>query len=812
MDDRFAVLILATTVLLGSSACRPAQVPAAPARTSARMQLPTGVRLDPAGPSFDIGNMPLAIVPAPGAAGRFAVLLSGWRQQGVQVVDAGPGKVLQTLEQPGAFLGLAFAPDGRTLYASGGDDDAVWRYDWRDGAATFRDRLELAKKEKDAPGKRYPAGLAVSPDGSRLYVAENLADSLAVLDAGDGKVLQRLPAGRFPYGVAASPDGTVWVSAWGGDAVAAFTPDGSGGLKESSRVTVGVHPSALLLNPAGTRLFAASASTDRVAVVDTRARRVVATLQDPPPSGPDEGSTPNALALDAAGTRLFVAEADANAVAVFALSAAASGVGGARGNDRLAGRIPCQWYPTALAAAQEPGGSLVVVNGKGRGAGPNPGQPHPGKPNHPDSTTYTLGQLNGTVTVLPAATLGGDLAGLTRRVAAANGWNQSPKTGKRRYPPFEHVVYILKENRTYDQVFGDLPQGDGDKSLVFFPREVAPNHHALAERFGLYDRFFVNAEVSNQGHPWSTSGYVTDFMEKTTPSSYSDRREDAEVGEADEPAGGWLWGIAREKGISFRNYGETMQKAEGPGGAVVWNTKRKGLAEVSNMSYPGWDLTISDQVRADLWLADFHDFEKRGQMPALQLLWLTNDHTAGGRAGSPTPRAYMADNDYALGRILEALSKSRFWKSTVVFVLEDDAQSGPDHVDSHRSVLLVVSPYNRPGTVHRFVNTTDVLATIEEILGLRSFSHFDHFGRPLADVFAAQPDLRPYEVLPLAVPWTELNPPKTPAAATSARLDLSIPDSGQDALFNAALWRAVKGDAPPPELRRMPLLELERGR
>src|SRR6185369_1157434 len=193
-------------------------------------------------------------------------------------------------------------------------------------------------------------------------------------------------------------------------------------------------------------------------------------------------------------------------------------------------------------------------------------------------------------------------------------------------------------------------------------------------------------------------------------------------------------------------------------------------------------------------------------------LWLTNDHTAGARADQPTPRAYMADNDYALGRILEALSKSRFWKSTVVFVLEDDSQNGPDHVDSHRSVLLTVSPYNRPGIVHRFVNTTDVLATIEEILGLRSFSHFDHFGRSLSDVFAAKPDLRPYEALPLAVPWTEVNPAKTAAAALSARLNLRIPDSGQDALFNAVLWRAVKGETRQPEARRMPLLELQRGR
>jgi YVTN family beta-propeller protein len=803
MNDRLpkrALIAAITLAVLTLIACRPGPTPPPPGQAAARLRLPTGVHLDPAGPSFAVGNMPLAILPAPGAAGRFVLLLSGWREQGLQVIDtgegAGQGKVLQTLPQPGAFLGLAFSPDGKTLYTSGGDDDAVWRYDWKDGAATFRDRLELAPKEKDKGGTRFPAGLALSPDGSRLYVAENLAGTLAVLDAENGRVLQRLPVGHFPYGVAVAADGTVWASAWAEDTVAVFAPDSAGVLKEAGRVEVGRHPSALLLNPAGTRLFVASASTDRVAVVDTRARRVIATLQDPPPSGPAEGSTPNALALSPDGRSLFVAEADANAVAVFDLA-----------SNRLAGRIPVEWYPAALAMS---GSSLAVVNGKGRGTGPNPTGPQPDKKMEPTSTSYTLGQLNGTITVLPAAWKDAELAALTRRVERANGWDV--RRPARRYPPFEHVIYILKENRTYDQVFGDMPQGDGDPSLVFFPREVSPNHHALAERFGLFDRFFVNAEVSNQGHPWSTSGYVTDFLEKTTPSDYSDRRDEGEegAGEADEPAGGWLWGIAREKGISFRNYGETMEKAKGPDGGVVWKTKREGLAAVSHPAYPGWDLTLSDQLRADLWIADLQAAEKSGTMPALQLLWLPNDHTSGTRAGLPTPRAYMADNDYALARILAALSKSRFWKSTVVFVLEDDSQAGADHVDSHRSVLLVASPYNRPGLVHRFVNTTDVLATIEEILGLRSFSHFDHFGRTLADVFAAEPDLRPYEALPLAVPWTEVNPKA--AGAASASLNLSIPDSGQDDLFNRVLWRAIKGERPYPSERQMPLLELERGR
>jgi len=804
-----AVLIVLSLLL---AACRP--TPADPAkpesaeRAAESLPLPTGLRLDPAGPAFDVGNMPLAVALAPGKPERLVLLLSGFREQGLQVADAAAGRVLQTLPQPGAFLGLAFSPDGGTLYTSGGDDDSIFRYDWRDGAATLRDRIELEPKKPDANGRRFPAGLALSPDGARLYVAENLSGTLAVVDAASGHVLQRVPAGLLPYGVAVAPDGTVWVSSWGGDSVTAFTPGGSGGLIPAGSVGTGRHPSALVLSAGGRRLFVASASTDRIAVVDTTARRVIATLQDPPPSGPDEGSTPNALALSADGTRLFAAEGDNNAVAVFDLSAQTSGVAGAHGKDRLAGRVPSRWYPAALTREGE---TLYVVDGKGRGTRPNPKGPQPGAPLDP--LQYTLGQLNGTVTALHTGWSTAELADLTRRVERANGWDRL--RANRRYPPFRRVIYILKENRTYDQVFGDQPGGDGDPALLFFPREVAPNHRALAERFGLFDRFFVNAEVSSQGHVWSTAAYVTDYGEKTVPSAYAGKREDpgeVEHHEVEEPAGGYLWHLAKEKGIAFRNFGEATLPDKGADGTVRYVPMVASLRPYTDPDYPGFDTGIPDQRRADVWLARFREWEKTGDMPPLQFVWLPNDHTAGARPGLPTPRAYMSDNDLALGRIVEAVSNSRFWKETVLFVLEDDSQSGPDHVDSHRSVMLVISPYNRPGTIHRFVNTTDVLATIEEILGLHSMSHFDHFGRPLANIFGSEPDLRPYKALQPSVPWTEVNPPAGAGATASAQLDLDEVDSGQDALFNHVLWQAMKGNAPYPGVTHATLLDLERGK
>jgi hypothetical protein len=324
----------------------------------------------------------------------------------------------------------------------------------------------------------------------------------------------------------------------------------------------------------------------------------------------------------------------------------------------------------------------------------------------------------------------------------------------------------------------------------------------------LFDRFFTNAEVSSQGHIWSTAAYVTDYTEKLVPSMYAFRRPERDEGDVDEPASGFLWTAALEKGLGFRIYGELGRAAGGR-----YTSTKPALVPYTSATYPAYDLSIPDQRRADAWIAELAEFARTGEMPALQILHLPNDHTAGARPGRGTPRAMMADNDLALGRMVEALSKTPFWRDTVMFVLEDDAQAGPDHVDSHRSVMLVVSAYNGPGARHRFVNTTDVVATVEEILGLRSLSQFDHFGRPLREVFGETPDLSPYTALTPAVRLDEVNPAGTPAARESARLRLDRPDSGQDALFNRILWRAIKGGAMPfPAPARPSTLELLRAR
>jgi DNA-binding beta-propeller fold protein YncE len=738
--------------------------------------LPTGVRLDPAGEAVDLGSLPISLVLAPGR-GKAVVVLSGWREQGVQVVDLKTRKVTQKLLQDGAFYGAAFSPDGHRLCVSGGNTDMLFVYVWKDGAATIENKFELAKaKTADGTGTSYPAGLAFSPNGKFVYVAEDVGDRLAVVNAATGEITQRFSTDHYPYGIALTADGQVFVSAWGGSTVSQFRIVADGSLAYLGRIEVGRHPSALAVK--GTRLYVTLAGSDRVAVVDTRLRRVARYLQDAAPGAPPEGSTPNAVALTSDAKRMLVAEADNNAVAVFDLA-----------TGKLLGRVPTDWYPTAVA---EDNGELLVLSGKGHGTHANPDGPVP-LTNWPNEkpTAYTLGQLNGSLRVLPSAMTETQLAAFTERVAAANNWQQ--RLAARRYPPFRHVVYIIKENRTYDQVLGDLKEGDGDASLLFFPDiTITPNHHALARRFGLFDRFFVNAEVSSQGHIWSTAAYVTNYGEKVVPSGYAGKRADMDGEESDEPERGFLWTLANRDGITFRDYGEMVKGNPG------WPVTQHDLGADVNPDYVPMDLVTQDQKRADVWIAELQLYVRDGNMPQLEVMWLPMDHLAAGRPGKCTPRACMADNDLALGRIVQALSHSPYWKDTVIFVVEDDAQAGPDHTDSHRAPFYAISAYNRSGTVHRFINTTDVVAAIEDILGMGRLSKFDYFSRSLADIFAPAPDPTPYDPIVPRQDLSEKNPQNTAAARMSEGLDLSAPDRVDDQLYNRILWLMLKGDIPPP--------------
>jgi DNA-binding beta-propeller fold protein YncE len=739
------------------------------------------------GDSIELGSMPLNVVVAP-TGDKAVVVLSGWREQGLQVIDLKTLQVTQTLKQDGAFYGAAFSPDGQWLYVSGGNTDKLFVYAWKDGTATLANDAELGKaKTADGMGTSYPAGIAVAPNGMFVYVAENVGDRLAVVNATTGEVVQRLPTDHYPYGVVLGTDGQLFVSAWGGKTISEFRILTDGQLAYIGRVEVGRHPSALGVTRS--RLYIALAGSDRVAIVDTRTRRVAGYLHDSAPGAPPEGSTPNALAISTDQKRLLIAEGDNNAVAVFDLA-----------TRKLLGRIPTDWYPTAVA---DFGTKLLIVSGKGHGTHSNPDGPVP-LTNWPDGKplAYTLGQLNGSMRVLPAAMSAAHLTAYTQRAVAANNWK--PVSVTRRYPAFKHVIYIVKENRTYDQVLGDIKEGDGDAGLVYFPDiTVTPNHHALARRFGLFDRFFVNAEVSSQGHIWSTAAYVTDYGEKAIPSGYAGKRADVDGEDSDEPERGFLWTLAARSGVTFRDYGEQVKGNPG------WPVTQHDLGADVNPDYVPFDLVTPDQKRADVWISELQRYVREGNMPQLELMWLPMDHLTAARPGKCTPFACMADNDLALGRIVQALSHSPYWKDTVIFVVEDDAQAGPDHVDSHRAPFYAISAYNRSGTVHRFINTTDVVAAIEDILGMGRLSKFDYFSRSLADIFAATPDLTPFDSITPEQDLNQKNPQNTAAARMSEGLDFSAPDRVDDQVYNRILWMMLKGDAPPIARDRAPLHTLE---
>jgi YVTN family beta-propeller protein len=714
--------------------------------------LSTGAQLQPAGRIIDLGNLPLSMTLTP-ERDRAVVVLSGYQKPGVQIVDLAAGNVLQDIPLNAAFIGAAFSPDGKTLYISGGFDDVVHVYTWENKQATFARDINL--KLTDKKGERFPAGIAVSRDGKLLYVAENVADDIAVIDTASSTVVARVKSGHYPYAIEVASNGDVFVSAWGGNSVSVIRDN-----TEVKRIEVGRHPSALRINR--NRLYVALASVDQIAVVDTKSLTRVETIDDR--DGAREGVTPNAIAFSSDGKRMYVAEADANSVAVFDIAT----------RKRL-GRIPAGWYPSGVIATND---RLYILNSKGRGSTPNPRATHPGAKK--DDNTYTLSLVKGTISVVDLPVKYAEPARPAKRVA--------------HYPPFKHVIYIIKENRTYDQVLGDMTEGDGDPSLVFFGRDVSPNHHALAERFGLFDRFFTSGEVSQQGHYWSTAAYVTDYTEKITQPLYSRKREDVEKDDdTDEPAEGYLWTRAAQKKIRQIVYGEFGDPTLTKNG---YGPAKPSVGPFLSPDYPPFDMAIPDQRRVDVWMRDFSSQLTTSSLPALEIMHLPCDHTSGARAGKPTPRTYMADNDLALARIVSAISKTRYWRDTVIFVVEDDAQDGPDHVDSHRSVMLAISAYSRKGVHHRFTNTTDVVATVEQILGLAPMSTFDTYARPLDDVFDSNPDLTPYEPIIPAIPH-ETNPENTPAAKKSALLDFSKPDAADENEVNHILWSVIKGDDVP---------------
>src|SRR2546425_672141 len=485
------------------------------------------------------------------------------------------------------------------------------------------------------------------------------------------------------------------------------------------------------------------------------------------------------------GRTLYVAMAGSNAVAVVRLDAKGM---------RVAGLIPAGWYPSAVAASAD-GRALYVANGKGNGSAANP------------DGTYIGNVISGSVSIIPVP----DSAGLRRYTSQVYGL--SPFSNARlgpavrpsdRPPELKHVVYIIRENRTYDQVFGDVARGDGDARLAIFDNAVTPNAHAIAARWVLFDNFYVNGEVSADGHEWTTRAFASDYNEKTWPQIYSDRREwDLTSGEdLANPGGAYLWDAAQRQGLWVVNFGEMTESDDDDSTATrPARTNIPGLKNITATNYPGFVLAIPDTTRARLFADSVASWDRQGRFPDLVIFWLPRDHTLGRQASQPTPRAMVAEKALALGLIVERLSQSPAWPSLAVFVLEDDAQNGPDHVDAHRSVLLVASAYaSRDAADSTFYTPASVLRTVEEILGLAPLSQYDAGATPLWNGFTRRPDSTAFVHLPSTWPLTELNP--TAFRSRIPARDLAEADAADEMELNREIWESVHPGSATPPVRR----------
>ena len=801
--------------------------------------LPNQWSLRPAGRQVELADFPINVAVHP--AGRYAVVLhSGYSAHQLIVVDVPGAAVVYRTRVPQSFYGLEFSRDGRMLYCSGAGEEMIHSFEFDSGRLTNHARIKL----RDQKLRGVPAGLALDEKARTLYVANVWGDRVSQVDLGQNPVvteiplgaaaqdLQTMPAGAdkdfdtaaatkraeqglfdvgtedtFPYGCLLDErHGRLYVSLWAQAAVGVLDLKSR---KVTARWPTQEHPCEMALTRSGKYLYVANSCRNTVSVLDTESGKAIETIwaalyPDSPP-----GSTPNSIALSPDEQTLFVANADNNTVAVFDISTP--------GKSRSLGFIPVGWYPTSVRVTPD-GKRLLVANGKGIAPKANPQGPQPGRTASSDPTVEYIARLfRGTLSIidLPSkkqleprmaeysaqAYLGTPTRSTSSVSASRPDGNPIPlKPGDP--SPIQYCVYIVKENRTYDQMLGDMPQGNGDASLCLFPEHVTPNHHKLAKEFVLLDNFYVDSEVSADGHEWTMGAYATDFVEKMWPLQYGHNRPSKFPYPAEGnfqvafPAGGYLWDRAREAGVSYRSYGEFVNLHAAKKEPTT--TLVKSLEGHIDENYRGFDVDYPDVKRAARFISEWQRFERDGRMPKLQIVRLGNDHTHGATPGKKTPTACVADNDLALGQIVEAISKSKFWPQTAIFVVEDDAQNGPDHVDAHRSIAFVISPYTRRAAVDSTMySTSGMLRTIELILGLKPMSQFDSAAAPMFNAFANKPDARPYEPLPANVDLEAKN--RLLAWGGRIKMDFSHADAVDDLLLNEVVWRSVRGpDHPMP--------------
>ncbi|MCC7494949.1 MAG: hypothetical protein IT204_21555 [Fimbriimonadaceae bacterium] len=741
--------------------------------------------LRPVGQLFAVGESPQGAQLSPDGQ-LLAVANCGWGKQSLQVFRTSDRKLLLDVPIPypkAIFHGLCFAADSRTLYASGGPTDVLRVVDLTAAQPGFRE-LSLRSTPVEpsvenpeefagrvtlpdlgnAKSLLYPIGLQRHPGSGQVWVAEALGSAVAVVDPVAGKVLRRTPVGAYPYEIAFADRGRkAYVSLWGAGQVAVL--DGTSG-QGRRRISVGQHPCALVVDEPGQRLYVANAHSDSVSVIDTATDEVIASIDLAPYAAAPLGTQPNALALAADGRYLLVADGGNNCFDVVEVNRY-------RQAFRVLGRVPTGWYPSGLQITR--GNQVFVVSAKGLGSQQNA---------YP--TRRYIGAFHiGLGQALPLP-LGATLATYNQQVqqythSASAGaprlpqgdWSGSPIPRRLGDPsPIQYVIYCIKENRTYDQVFGDLPQGNGDPKLCLYGRRLTPNQHRLAEQYALLDNFYCNGSVSVDGHPWAKAANVADAIEKTWPLGYSQRGPTL-GGPVGNPAGGWIWERAAQQGLLAKTYGGGMGAGE-------------------------------DLKRVATILKDIGQWERDGGMPRLIVMHLPNNHTFGTATGKPTPAAMVAENDLAVGQLIEGLTKTRFWPQMAVFIVEDDAQDGPDHVDCHRSPALVISPWLRRGIVDStHYDQCAVIRTIGLILGLPPLSQFDAAAVPLHNLFAATAQVTAYQAVVPEQRLDALNGVGAYGQQESDRMNWAEVDEAPWPALNRILWHTAKGlEEPYPTLHQ----------
>jgi YVTN family beta-propeller protein len=766
---------------------------------SKRILLPNGWSLTPLGKSLSLGDLPLNMVVSPSKK-YIAVTNNGQSTQSIQLIDAVHDKILSDKIIPESWLGLAFSQDEKWLYASGGNDNVIVKYQIsNNNRLTEIEQIKLGEKW---PVKISPAGIQIDDRTNTLFVVTKENNSLYLVNLKTKKTIS-FPLGAEAYTCLLSKSkAELYISLWGGSRVLVFDIQKK---KIVDSISVGDHPNDLCLSRNGRFLFVANANDNSVSVIDMQTRKVLETLDAALYPGSPAGSTTNGVALSEDEKTLYIANADNNCLAVFDVSKPGSG--------KSIGFIPVGWYPTGVRVI---GKKVFVSNGKGLSSLPNPAY-KPFDTSHANisfqhsviKTSYIGGLFTGTLSIFQSpspqqliqysSVVFQNSPYHKDRELTASGMAGNPVPMRIGDPsPVKYVFYIIKENRTYDQVLGDLPGGNGDSSLCLFGEKITPNLHALAKEFVLLDNFYVDAEVSADGHNWSMGGYANDYLEKTWPTSYGGRggTYDGEGSRAiANNKGGFIWDHCNRAGISFRTYGEFADDYK-PNIPVLKNH--------FCTYYTSWDQHVRDTTRVGQWKRDFDSLVANNTLPQLNTLRIINDHTEGLKKGRPTPFAHCADNDLAVGMFVDYLSKSAVWKESVVFIVEDDAQDGPDHVDAHRSTAYIAGGYIRRHAIdHTMYSTTSMLHTIELLLGFPPMSQYDAAAEPMWRCFSNQADLTPFEARPLQTDINEVNMIENVWQRKSEKFDFTREDRIPDRAFTEVIWKAVKGEnSPVPAPRR----------